>query len=47
LGRVIYSTGFAMTAAYGGQLVAEGTLDQESYVRLVYMFPRFWMPWRA
>jgi len=40
MGRVIYSTGFAMTAAYGGQLVAEGTLDQESYVRLVYMFPR-------
>lgn len=40
MSRAIYSTGFAMTAAYGGQLVSEGKLEQSEYVRLVYMFPR-------
>jgi ATP-binding cassette subfamily B protein len=40
MGRAIYSTGFALTAAYGGQLVAEGKLKQPGYLRMVYMFPR-------
>ncbi|MET0647633.1 MAG: ABC transporter ATP-binding protein [Pyrinomonadaceae bacterium] len=40
LGRGIYSVGFALTSAYGGQLVAEGKLKQESYLRVVYMFQR-------
>jgi ATP-binding cassette subfamily B protein len=40
IGRAIYSTGFAVTAAYGGQLVSEGQLNQPQYVRMVYMFPR-------
>ena len=40
LGRAIYSVGFALTSAYGGQLVNEGKLKQEDYVRVVYMFQR-------
>jgi len=40
MGRAIYSTGFAVTAAYGGQLVAAGKLKQTGYMRMIYMFPR-------
>jgi ATP-binding cassette subfamily B protein len=38
--RGIYSTGFALTSAYGGQLVNEGRLKQDDYLRAVYMFQR-------
>jgi ATP-binding cassette subfamily B protein len=40
LGRGIYSVGFALTSAYGGQLVDEGKLKQPDYLRVVYMFQR-------
>lgn len=40
LGRAIYSTGFALTSAYGGQLVDEGKLKQDDYLRVVYMYQR-------
>ena len=40
LGRGIYSVGFALTSAYGGQLVNEGKLKQADYLRVVYMFQR-------
>lgn len=40
LGRAVYSTGFALTSAYGGQLVSEGKLKQDDYLRAVYMYQR-------
>lgn len=40
MGRGIYSVGFALTSAYGGQLVDEGKLNQVDYLRVVYMFQR-------
>jgi ATP-binding cassette, subfamily B, bacterial len=40
IGRGIYSIGFALTSAYGGQLVDEGKLKQVDYLRVVYLFQR-------
>jgi ATP-binding cassette subfamily B protein len=40
LGRAVYSTGFALTSAYGGQLVSDDKLKQDDYLRAVYMYQR-------
>jgi len=40
IGRGLYSVGMSINAAYGGKLVADGTLTEAQYLRAVYMFPR-------
>jgi ATP-binding cassette subfamily B protein len=40
IGRGLYSVGMSLTSAYGGDLLSQGRLTQQQYVRVVYMFPR-------
>lgn len=36
----LFSTGFLLTAGYGGVMTAAGSLSLSSYIRLVYWFPQ-------
>jgi ATP-binding cassette, subfamily B, bacterial len=38
--RGVYSVGMSLIAAYGGDLLVQGKLTQQQYIRVVYMFPR-------